>query len=93
MIFFSKEMQSRVKSKTATKEELANYLLTNLTVMELAEELADYILKETPATQITVTQEEYDKITSLFRVKGQRMVEGNYIKETRGRRPTTNKEK
>ena len=43
MIFFSKEMQSQIKNKTATKEDLTNYLLTNLTVMELAEELADYI--------------------------------------------------
>ena len=93
MIFFSKEMQSRVKSKAATKEEIANYLLTNLTVMELAEELAESIMKETPATQIAVTEEELERITSMFRVKGTRCVEGNYIKETRGRRPTTNKEK
>lgn len=93
MIFFSKEMQSRVKSKTATKEELANYLLTNLTVMELAEELADYILKETPATQIAVTEEELERITSMFRVKGTRCVEGNYVAETRGRkRATTHKD-
>lgn len=88
-------MQSAIKTKTATKEELSNYLLTNLTVMELAEELADYIMKETPASQpIAVTGEEFEKITSLFRIKGTRQVEGNYIKETRGRkRATTNKEK
>lgn len=87
-------MQSAIKSKTATKEELTNYLLTNLTVMELSEELADYILKETPAQQpIAVTGEEFEKITSLFRIKGTRQVEGNYVKETRGRRPTTNKDK
>lgn len=87
-------MQSAIKTKTATKEELSNYLLTNLTVMELAEELADYIMKETPASQpIAVTGEEYERITSLFRIKGTRQVEGNYVKETRGRRPTTNKEK
>lgn len=93
MIFFSKEMQSAIKTKTATKEELSNYLLTNLTVMELAEELAEYILKETPAPQpIAVTQEEFEKICSLFRVKGTRCVEGNYVKETRGRRPARNKE-
>ena len=93
MIFFSKEMQSKIKSKTATKEDLSKYLLTNLTVMELAEELADYILKDAPANQpIAVTEEEYERITSMFRVKGTRCVEGNYIKETRGRKPVTNKE-
>lgn len=94
MIFFSKEMQSKIKNKTATKEELTNYLITNLTVMELAEELADYIMKDTPGNQpITVSQEEYDRVVSMFRVKGTRCVDGNYIKETRGRRPVTNTEK
>ena len=81
-------MQSKVKSKTATKEELANYLLTNLTVMELAGELAEYILKSKETVPpINVTQEELDRITSLFKVKGIRMVEGEVIRETRGRRP------
>lgn len=90
MIEFSKNMYSAIKNKTATKEELAQYLLTNLTVMELAEELADYIMKETPASQpIAVTEEEYERICSMFRVKGQRMVEGNYVKETRGRKAKT----
>lgn len=93
MIEFSKSMYSAIKGKTVTKEELSKYLLTNLTVMELAEELADYIMKDTPGNQpIAVTEEEYERITSMFRVKGQRMVDGNYIKETRGRKPVTNKE-
>lgn len=90
MIEFSKNMYSAIKNKTATKEEIANYLLTNLTVMELAEELADYIMKETPANQpIAVTEEEYERICSMFRIKGKRMVEGNYIRETRGRKAKT----
>lgn len=94
MIFFSKEMQSRIKTRTVEKSELTNYLLTNLTVMEIAEELAESIMKETPVSQpIAVTEEEYERICSLFRVKGTRCVEGNYIKETRGRRPVTNTEK
>lgn len=87
MIFFSKEMQSAIKSKKATKEEIANYLLTNLTVMEMANELADYIMKETPVSQpIAITEEEYERICSMFRVKGKRMVDGCYVAETRGRK-------
>jgi hypothetical protein len=93
MIEFSKSMYSAIKGKTVTKEELSKYLLSNLTVIEIADELADYIMKETPASQpIAVTEEEYERICSMFRVKGQRMVDGNYIKETRGRKPVTNKE-
>lgn len=92
MIFFSKDMQSKVKTKTVTKEELSKYLLTNLTVFEIADELSDYILKETPEAQpIAVTEEEFERICSMFRVKGKRMVDGCYVAETRGRRPVTNK--
>ena len=86
MIYFSKEMNSLIKSKKATKEELSKYLLTNLNVFELADELSDYILQDNTTQTIAVTQEEYDKITSLFRVKGQRCVDGNVIAETRGRK-------
>ena len=80
-------MQSAIKSKKATKEEIANYLITNLTVMEMANELADYIMKETPVSQpIAVSQDDYDRIVSMFRVKGKRMVDGCYVAETRGRK-------
>jgi hypothetical protein len=93
MIEFSKSMYSAIKGKTVTKEELTKYLLSNLTVIEIADELADYIMKDTPISQpIAVTEEEYERITSMFRVKGTRCVDGNYIKETRGRKPVTNKE-
>ena len=94
MIYLSKEMQSKVKTKACTKEELSRYLLTNLTVFEIADELAEYMLKETPVAQpITVTQEDMDRIVSLFKVRGIRCVEGNYVAETRGRkRVSTNKE-
>lgn len=95
MIEFSKSMYSAIKGKTVTKEELSKYLLSNLTVIEIADELADYILKDTPGNQpIAVTEEEYERIISMFRVKGQRMVDGNYIQETRGRKKAvTNTEK
>ena len=94
MIYLTKEMQSKVKTKACTKEELSRYLLTNLTVIEIADELAEFMLKETPVAQpITVTQEDMDRIVSLFKVRGVRCVEGNYIQETRGRKKaTTNKE-
>lgn len=92
MIEFSKTMHSAIKSRTATKEELANYLITNLPATEIANELAEYILKENTVTPISVSQEEYERITSLFRIKGQRLVDGCYVAETRGRKAVTNKE-
>lgn len=94
MIYFSKEMNSLIKSKKATKDDLTKYLLLNLSALEMVNELADYILQDNTTQTIAVTQEEYDKIMSLFRVKGTRCSEGQVIQETRGRkRATTIKEK
>lgn len=92
MIVFSKDVSRSVNTKTITQEELKNYLLEGYSAVEIADSLAELILKNTTTQQIAVTQEEYEKICSLFRVKGTRQVEGNYVKETRGRRPARNKE-
>lgn len=89
----SKEVNRAVNTKSITQEELTKNLLEGYSAVEIAESLAEFILKskETPS-QISVTQEELDRITSLFKVKGVRFVDGEYIKETRGRKPVTNKD-
>ena len=88
MIYFTKEMNSAIKSGKATKEELSKYLLTNLNVFELADELSDFILNQEATQPIAVSQEDYDRIVSMFRVKGTRCIDGNIIAETRGRKAT-----
>ena len=91
MIMLSKEANRLVNTKSISHEDLTKYLYESYTVVDLASSLAEFILKSKETTpQISVTQEELDRITSLFKVKGVRCVEGNYIKETRGRRPKTN---
>ena len=82
-------MQSKIKSRTVEKSELSQYLLTNLNVFELADELSEFILNKEELQPIPLTQEEYDRVVSMFRVRGQRMVDGNIIAETRGRKPST----
>lgn len=37
--------------------------------------------------QIAVTESEYQQIVSLFKIKGQRVLDGKVIAETRGRKP------
>lgn len=89
----SKEVNRAVNTKSITQEELAKNLLEGYSALEIAESLAEYIMRSADKpSPITVTDEEYQRITSMFRVRGVRYLEGNYIKETRGRKPVTNKD-
>ena len=89
----SKEVNRAVNTKSITQEELTKNLLEGYSAVEIAESLAEYIMRSAcKPSPITVTDEEYQRITSLFRVRGVRYLDGNYIKETRGRKPVTNKD-
>lgn len=79
-----KALISAVRTGQRTKRELVNDLLRNNNVMELAEALADYVInEEEPTRPITVSQEEYDRIVNLFRIRGLR-TDGTY--ENRGKK-------
>jgi len=67
---------------------LENYLLTNYPMGEIIKAFAELILTSDDLVnkpQITVTQAEYEAIVGLFKIKGQRVVNGEVISETRGR--------
>lgn len=64
------------------KQDLVNILLKN-SVIDMAEALADYILADEQQKPVTVSQEDYDKIMSLFRVRG---VRADGTIEKRGRK-------
>lgn len=67
---------------------LAQWLMNNFTTPQIAQKCAEMIKKEQETTvkaPISVSQEEFDRIFSLFKIKGIRMVEGETVKETRGR--------
>ena len=66
-------------------QALADQLVRTKTVFDLATELATYMIrdKERPTAKIPVTEEEFQQICNLFRVKGVR-VDGTA--ETRGRK-------
>ena len=91
-MLISKAMYADLCEGFTTEEELSNYLQDNFTIKAI---IKDYIelLKQTKVnnTKITVDKQEYDAILSLFRVRGERIIELNgYIecqKETRGRKP------
>lgn len=68
---------------------LENYLISNYPIGEIVKGFAELYLIADDAVnkpQIAVTQAEYVSILSLFRVKGQRVMNGEIINETRGRK-------
>lgn len=70
--------------------DLEQYLISNHTIGEILTAFAELIITAENTNnkpQISVSQEEYDAITSLFKIKGLRTVDGITIQETRGRRP------
>ena len=72
MIALSKEIIRKAKDGFLSKDELVHYLMRNFSLYELTESLAELILEvETSDSKpIVVTEEEYNRITSLFRIKG-----------------------
>lgn len=74
-----------IQERNAHIQSLASELMRNKTVYDLATELATYMIKERerPTAKIPVTEQEFQQICNLFRVKG---VRPDGTAETRGRR-------
>lgn len=73
MLLLDKALTDAVRTGQFTKEELIKDLLRNNSVYELADRLADYLIAYEDVKPIVVTQEEYDRITSLFKIRGLRL--------------------
>ena len=84
MLLIDKDYLKAIKEKNVGLQELAEHLVRNNTVYDLAMRLAEYMLKDTPQQQkITVSEEEYGQILSLFKIRG---VKDDGSAETRGRK-------
>ena len=78
-------IDTNISDRNAAIQELADQLVRTKTIYDMATLLAEYIIKdkERPLPmKIAVTEEEYDAITSLFRIKG---FTASGEKEKRGR--------
>lgn len=87
MLEIPRALLSRVKAGES-REELEQYLMNNYPIPQIIKAFAELIVVSDEATnkpQILVTQEELDAINALFRVRGQRLVDGEVRRETRGR--------
>lgn len=88
MIDVPKSILNKVKNGEPL-ELLENYIMNTYPMPQIIKAFAELIVTADDAVnrpQINVTQEEYDAIMSLFKIKGIRLNEnGEVIKETRGR--------
>ena len=87
MIDIPKSILNRVKSGESL-EILENYLMNNYPMPQIIKAFAELIITADEAVnkpQIIVSEEEMQAIARLFRVKGQRVIDGEVVTERRGR--------
>lgn len=85
MLLVDKDTLKLIREKNIDLQNLADHLVRNNTVYDLALRLAEYMLKDTTPKKITLSEEEYQTVMGLFRVRG---VTDSGEKETRGRKST-----
>lgn len=85
MLLVAKEFTKALKDGTQDVSELAEYLMKNNTVWELAFSLAELMCTVESMTpkKVVVSQEEMNTILSVFRVRG---IAEDGSKEVRGRK-------
>lgn len=79
-----KEVQDGLK----TQKDIETYLLEKHTISEIITAFAELLIISDDLVnkpQIAVTEDEYKQITSLFRIKGMREINGVVCEERRGR--------
>lgn len=73
MINIDKTILRDIGDTNTAIQALADYLIRNNSIYDIALELSERIIREksaTTASKIVVTEDEYRSIISLFRVKG-----------------------
>ena len=72
MIALQKEIIKKVKEGYLEKDALVSYLMRNFSLYELTESLAEFIyeVELNSPKPIVVTEEEYQQITGMFRIRG-----------------------
>lgn len=91
MIQIDPKLLKAIKEGNATQKDLINHLSTyplNEILTAFAELiiLSEDFLSPKP---ISVSQDEYNRIMSLFKIKGLRSLDGVMVEERRGRKPRT----
>lgn len=75
-----------IKSGSVSVSELADYLMRTYPVSTLCEELAEYIIEVERTEPIAISEEQFRQ---HFRILGTKVVDGEIVKENRGRKAGT----
>lgn len=91
MIQIDPKLLKAIKEGNATQKDLINHL-SNYPLNEILAAFAELIILSEDFLSpkpISVSQEEYNRILSLFKIKGMRSLDGVMVEERRGRKPRT----
>lgn len=89
MIDLPKNLIKAVADGAEPQTALETYIINNNNIGDIVKSFAELLVNSETYTRqpIVVSQEEFNAITSLFKVKGQRVLEdGTVVEETRGRK-------
>ena len=89
MITFTKKLKDEFLASEDVVKAASNYLMNNYSINDIVASLAQALINQPEVTRITVTQEEYNTLISLFRVRG---VREDGTLEYRGRKRKDSKE-
>lgn len=88
MITIPKSIQKAIQDGENPQKELEQHLLT-YPITEIIQAFAELLISTENTINknpIVISQDEFDTIMSLFKVRGVRVVDGIVCEETRGRR-------
>lgn len=91
MIQIDPKLLKSIKEGNATQKDLINHL-SNYPINEILTAFAELIILSEDFLSpkpISVSQEEYNRILNLFKIKGLRSLDGVMVEERRGRKPRT----
>lgn len=89
MIRLPQNLIKSVADGTEEQRVLENYIMDNYSLSTIVSSLAELLIQTEKLVPqpITVTESEFQKIMSLFKIRGQRVLDdGTKTEETRGRR-------
>lgn len=88
MINIPKNLLRDIKDGAAFSTDLEKYLIENYSISDIIKSFVELLLEnDTNRQPISISAEEFNMITSLFRVRGIRVSDdGKITSETRGRK-------
>lgn len=90
---FSKEILEQVKRGETSEEVLAQNIIAVNPLQDIISFVIETLKKEVDNTPITISMEDYEKIISMFRIRGVKTISttGEMVVESRGRKPKIHK--